>query len=193
MSVSSSQAVKSFCIPRSFGSIHVSNGCLVSDSLIKIIAATLFFSVISRKSRCALYPFYDTQFLIGTEVIQIGSQLRLLCLRTLGNQFTFELSVVRGHKLLTSGTYSIVSHMNIYHIVIWITSGHQIILPLTSIDPAYLGICMISAIWLFHVSIVSVMTIQMIPKKDLVVKMEFKEQWERWAKKTLYRFIPFVH
>ncbi|KAL4242331.1 Protein-S-isoprenylcysteine O-methyltransferase [Abortiporus biennis] len=146
--------------------------------------------------------------LFGTVLIQIGSQLRLWCFRTLGTQFTFELSVVRGHKLVTSGLYSIVRHpaylgismiscglilvairpnslLSDYRIWRWrIEVGGLVSFPV--------GIA-ISAIWLFCVSIVSVTMIQRIPKEDLVMKMEFKEQWERWAKKTPYRLIPFVY
>lgn len=49
-------------------------------------------------------------FLVGVVAVVFGSCLRLECFRTLGNLFTFDLTVHPEHKLITNGPYNVVRH-----------------------------------------------------------------------------------
>ncbi|KAJ7116249.1 hypothetical protein C8R43DRAFT_902444 [Mycena crocata] len=49
-------------------------------------------------------------FLLGTALILIGVAIRLRCYRELGRHFTFALSLRDGHALISSGPYAIVRH-----------------------------------------------------------------------------------
>jgi protein-S-isoprenylcysteine O-methyltransferase Ste14 len=49
-------------------------------------------------------------FLVEWFFALFGGIIRLACYRTLGNLFTFELSIRKNHKLITSGPYAVVRH-----------------------------------------------------------------------------------
>ncbi|EIW84539.1 hypothetical protein CONPUDRAFT_151555 [Coniophora puteana RWD-64-598 SS2] len=49
-------------------------------------------------------------FITGALLALAGSQLRLLCFRTLGKHFVFNVALKKNHRLITSGPYSIVRH-----------------------------------------------------------------------------------
>ncbi|TCD61539.1 hypothetical protein EIP91_008283 [Steccherinum ochraceum] len=49
-------------------------------------------------------------FIIGVFSVVLGAIIRLWCFKTLGDCFTFELTIRPGHTLATSGPYSIVRH-----------------------------------------------------------------------------------
>ncbi|KIJ08273.1 hypothetical protein PAXINDRAFT_139396, partial [Paxillus involutus ATCC 200175] len=49
-------------------------------------------------------------FLVGSVLSIVGCCLRIHCYRALGRMFTYELSIRKDHKLITSGAYAIVRH-----------------------------------------------------------------------------------
>ena len=49
-------------------------------------------------------------FLVGTLIASLGGLIRYKCYQALGHMFTFEVSIRRYHKLVTSGPYAIVRH-----------------------------------------------------------------------------------
>ena len=65
-------------------------------------------------------------FLVGTLVTILGGLIRYKCYRALGRMFTFEMSIRKNHKLITSGPYAIVRHPS-YVGVILVASGLMLI------------------------------------------------------------------
>ncbi|KAG1807147.1 uncharacterized protein BJ212DRAFT_1282480 [Suillus subaureus] len=58
-----------------------------------------------------LYPTSLTPaFFVGSIAIAIGGASRLYCISTLGKLWSFQLSVRKEHRLVTSGPYSVVRH-----------------------------------------------------------------------------------
>jgi protein-S-isoprenylcysteine O-methyltransferase Ste14 len=53
---------------------------------------------------------FSSLFLLGTFLTGLGGYIRYSCYRELGRLFTFEMSIRKDHKLVTSGPYSIVRH-----------------------------------------------------------------------------------
>ena len=51
-----------------------------------------------------------TPFLTGLALVAAGTALRLLCYRSLGPMFTFDLTLLPKHKLVTGGPYAYVRH-----------------------------------------------------------------------------------
>ncbi|KAI0073591.1 hypothetical protein K474DRAFT_1666439 [Panus rudis PR-1116 ss-1] len=49
-------------------------------------------------------------FFLGVLFVIFGTLLRLACYRTLGSFFTFDLTIMPSHKLVTAGPYGIVRH-----------------------------------------------------------------------------------
>jgi len=70
------------------------------------------------------------QSTIGMVFAISGGLLRFQCYRTLGRYFTFEVSIRKGHQLVTTGPYSIVRHpsysamlLMTIGMILWFTSG----------------------------------------------------------------------
>ncbi|KAJ7594792.1 hypothetical protein C8J56DRAFT_855311 [Mycena floridula] len=59
---------------------------------------------------CAEQIHVSTGHLVGSAACFGGALLRLMCYRALGSLFTFEMSIRRDHKLVTTGPYAIVRH-----------------------------------------------------------------------------------
>jgi len=137
-------------------------------------------------------------FFVGWALMCSGSLLRLLCFRTLGRFFTFELSVQEGHKLVTWGPYSVVRHPS-YTGTLMVASGNLI---------ASMGV---GSWWrecgLIHTPAGKVMAVMWmmsflpffvsvpirISKEDRIFRKEFGTEWDAWAKKTPNKLIPFVY
>ncbi|KAG2148216.1 uncharacterized protein EDB93DRAFT_382499 [Suillus bovinus] len=51
-------------------------------------------------------------FLFGTSLIVIGTFIRWRCFRNRGQFFTFELSVRKGHQVITNRPYGVVRHLS---------------------------------------------------------------------------------
>ncbi|KAI0685349.1 hypothetical protein BC835DRAFT_1408851 [Cytidiella melzeri] len=66
--------------------------------------------ILSTLTRLAstIYPTQTT--FLGTSLAVTGSLLRLTCFRTLGSMFTFDLTILPKHTLVTSGPYAYVRH-----------------------------------------------------------------------------------
>ena len=135
--------------------------------------------------------------IIGIAIMVAATALRMTCYRYMQKNFTFELAVKDGHRLVTDGPYAYVRH------------------------PAYLGGCgMIIASTLFNLGrgswwaecavqsglqwrvlgmlhvIWGMMflhgTVARCSVEDSVLKEQFKEDWVRWAKRTQCRMVPYL-
>jgi protein-S-isoprenylcysteine O-methyltransferase Ste14 len=49
-------------------------------------------------------------FVLGCLLSSFGAAIRILSYRALGHMFTFEMTIRRGHKLVTTGPYAWVRH-----------------------------------------------------------------------------------
>lgn len=59
----------------------------------------------------ASLPIHTTPTtLLGTSLVSLGALLRLTCFRTLGPLFTFDLTILPKHTLVTAGPYAYVRH-----------------------------------------------------------------------------------
>ena len=56
----------------------------------------------------------------------LGGLIRYTCYKALGCMFTFEMSICRNHKLITSGPYAVVQHPS-YVGAILVASGMMLI------------------------------------------------------------------
>lgn len=136
--------------------------------------------------------------IVGWALTCLGSLLRLLCFRTLGRFFTFELSLQEGHKLVTWGPYAVVRHPS-YTGTLMVASGNLLYafgagswwkecgLAFTSVGELIALLRLISFLSFF----VSVPV--RIAKEDRIFRKEFGAEWDAWARKTPNKLIPFVY
>ncbi|PSR94549.1 hypothetical protein PHLCEN_2v4417 [Hermanssonia centrifuga] len=128
-----------------------------------------------------------------------GVLIRLAAYRQLGRQFTFQLSVRKGHKLITDGPYSIVRHPGYVGSVLFFSGActSQIFCRgswfMESGAWASVGGKLFAVTYLGYISFLLSCLVLRIPNEDLVMQQEFKEEWVEWSKRTPYRLIPFVY
>ncbi|OBZ74035.1 Protein-S-isoprenylcysteine O-methyltransferase B [Grifola frondosa] len=138
-------------------------------------------------------------FLVGWVLIAAATLLRLTCYRYLGRFFTFELALREGHKLITTGPYSIVRHP-----------------AYTGVFLAFAGIALIqmssgswwnecaglwstvfgkaaASLWLTILGGTLTTFVLRTGAEDKVLRDEFGEQWDNWAKRTPYKLFPGIY
>ena len=153
------------------------------------------FSDPSAVDRLKLSPL----FLLGFVLLVVGATMRQVCYDTLGKFFTFQLAVFKGHKLVTSGPYSLVRHPS-YTAFLIARAGLFVvqIFPGSYVFESGLldtwWTAIMIAVWeVWILSIVFEIVVMRIPREDAVLRKEFGAEWEAWAKKTPYRLIPYVY
>ena len=144
------------------------------------------------------YTVPSTAWLLGTLFITSGSLLRLSCFRALGSLFTFELAVKDDHRLVTTGPYAYVRHpsylgsmlVGVGRVLLLCTPGSWIR------DVGYLGTATGLAAAVAYASFavgIPAMLWARASTEDQMMKHQFGQEWEAYAKRTPYRLLPFIY
>lgn len=137
-------------------------------------------------------------WLAGCALMCGGAALRLACYRTLGRFFTWELTVKDGHRLVTHGPYAVVRHPSYVGSAM---IGVGVVLCYVS-PGAWFRECVgwdsllgkvLTGVWAAWTLSIPVMLMARVNKEDAVMKREFGEEWQAYAKRTPYRLIPFIY
>lgn len=136
-------------------------------------------------------------WLAGCALLAGGSALRLACFRALGKFFTWELAVKKDHALITHGPYSIVRHPS-YLGGVTLEIGTL----LCHFGPGSWfrecvgwdtwGGILFTAVWGGWSVVLIGLLLARASAEDKILKKEFGEQWEAWARRTPYKVIPYV-
>jgi len=137
-------------------------------------------------------------FLVGITLISFGTLIRVSCYRALKKFFTFEANIRQGHRLVTSGPYSIVRHpsytgmlMMDIGILFWFGDRGSflresgLLVPMTG--KVFFGIF---GAWLL---VALVALFKRATVEDAVLQEKFSNEWNEWAKRVPYAFIPGVY
>jgi len=163
--------------------------------------STWIFStlVVNNSSTTASKIRLTPLFLVGWLLVFSGGLIRFACYRALGKLFTFELSMRKNHKLITSGPYAIVRHPA-YTAIFMIILGYSL--------------CQLSGgSWLRECSglsldgtlgrglvftsvttdvFVALALVSRAYREDAMLREEFSD-WDRWAERVPYKLIPYVY
>ncbi|KAH9895822.1 ICMT-domain-containing protein [Cubamyces lactineus] len=128
----------------------------------------------------------------------VGGSLRIWCYHTLGRFFTWELSVQREHKLITSGPYALVRHPS-YTGTIMRSIGT--LLMVLSDGSYVMEAGWLHSVWgkaavcgvVGYMTFISCSLVRRIPREDAMLEKEFGPQWREWRQRTQYRLVPFVY
>ncbi|KAG1902592.1 uncharacterized protein F5891DRAFT_143626 [Suillus fuscotomentosus] len=137
-------------------------------------------------------------FVLGTTLTVAGGLCRWWCYRTLGRFFTFELSVRKGHHIVTTGPYAVIRHpaytagitqligMIMLHGSPTSWLRHSGVLDIPGLKLAVMS-------WLVGVTLLAIGSVFRVSEEDKALKMAFGDEWAKWAKAVKYRLIPGIY
>ncbi|TFK32484.1 hypothetical protein BDQ12DRAFT_692430 [Crucibulum laeve] len=136
-------------------------------------------------------------FLVGITITILASLIRAWCYATLGRLFTYKVTVLPNHNLVTSGPYAYVRHPS-YTGALLLHSGAAITYLISSGN--YLSECGIMATpfkWLVWYWIGAVLFTVISLKnraavEDGLMKKTFSSEWVAYREKVRYAFIPYI-
>jgi len=163
-----------------------------SSSLMKNIVSMLMIG--GNEDRLRLTPLS----IIGLCTISLGTLLRLWCFRVLEDLFTFEISIRENHRLVKTGPYSVVRHPSYVAVwtleigtLCWHTAQGSWLRESgvlgTLIGRAFFGIFTLLSIG------VRVALSKRAAVEDAALKKRFGKEWEEWARRVPYSFVPGVY
>ncbi|KAF9238463.1 hypothetical protein BU15DRAFT_75161 [Melanogaster broomeanus] len=143
-------------------------------------------------------------FLAGSVLSIAGSLLRIHCYRVLGRMFTFELSIRRDHKLVTSWPYSVVRHPSYtgsigvglggllcaFNRRSWLVACSGLV---PGLDAESRLTNVLACTWVSMVVAICIGMMQRIRNEDDMLEKNFGEQWKEWARRVPYRTVPWVY
>ncbi|OCH94849.1 ICMT-domain-containing protein [Obba rivulosa] len=137
-------------------------------------------------------------FAIGCGLAMLGGTLRAECYRALGRLFTYEITLRRGHQLVTDGPYSWVRHPSYTaHVIVslgtflchssrgsWVRESGVLNTPV--------GKTMAYA-WVAWTTYLLIRLCSRPPEEDRLLRKQFGEEWDQWAAKVPYRLFPGIY
>ncbi|KAA1476058.1 ICMT-domain-containing protein [Dentipellis sp. KUC8613] len=134
-------------------------------------------------------------FLVGAAFVIAGSLIRLWCFRTMGRLFTYRLTLRDQHRLVTSGPYAIVRHPS-YTGAIMKAGGMLLVL----FSPGswwyeigrYSPVGKAAAAAFVAVCTVGMQYYTRGKTEDQFLRRQFGKEWDAWAERVPYRYIPGV-
>ncbi|KAG1902583.1 uncharacterized protein F5891DRAFT_1143054 [Suillus fuscotomentosus] len=137
-------------------------------------------------------------FILGTTLAVVGGLVRWWCYRTLGRFFTFQISVRKGHHIVTTGPYAIIRHpaytagiMQLIGLVMLHGSPTSWLRHSRVLDIPGLKLAVVS--WLAGITLLVINLVFRVNEEDEALKSAFGDEWTRWAKVVRYRLIPGVY
>ncbi|KAG0706259.1 hypothetical protein DFH29DRAFT_1067028 [Suillus ampliporus] len=137
-------------------------------------------------------------FLVGSLAVTIGGVLRLYCISTLAKLWSFQLSIRKEHRLVTSGPYSVVRHPSytgflLQYVGIILMYGNQGSWMRQSgiLQVPFVKVLVSVSFFLFTMS--AWLAISRPSLEDKMLQGALREEWETWAKRVKYRLLPGVY
>lgn len=141
---------------------------------------------------------FTSPWLAGCLLLACGSLLRLACYRELGKFFTWELSIKKDQRLVTTGPYSVVRHpsyaasalMGLGTVLMHFAPGGWYAECLGYMSWASKVFAFLWSAWELLLPL-ALMT--RVEKEDSVLREKFGDEWDAWRKQTPYRVFPLVY
>ncbi|KAF8653649.1 hypothetical protein AX16_003801 [Volvariella volvacea WC 439] len=141
--------------------------------------------------------FPDTAYLIGSTLVTFGWILRRQCYSALKKHFTFHITTLKDHQLITSGPYSIVRHPSYVGILmVMIGAAVTVYSPGSWLHDSGAtgspGVALVIYFWSIHSLGISMSLPFRMPLEDELLRKRFGKEWEAYAKKVPYQLIPGI-
>ncbi|KAG6823290.1 hypothetical protein H0H92_010712 [Tricholoma furcatifolium] len=137
-------------------------------------------------------------FLAGLVLLVSGAGLRWICYCELKNLFTFELSIRKDHRLVTSGPYSVVRHPSYTGLIAvhagmygWYAARGSWVMESGLMQTK--GGFMTAVIFYVGGLLGMASVVRRISVEDRELKKAFGSEWVHWANKVKYTIIPGIY
>ena len=139
-------------------------------------------------------------FIFGWICTMSGAYIRRNSYQTLGRMFTFELSLRKNHRLVTSGPYSVVRHpsytgasLALLSALACYTSPGSWFIECSGLFPPLWKGSIVFSFWFIAGSICWSAVSSRLKKEDAMLRQQFGSQWDAWAADVPYRLVPGVY
>ena len=130
-----------------------------------------------------------------------GAYIRRRCYSIMGKMFTFEISIRKNHRLITTGPYGIVRHpgysgaaLSLFGALAYNTlPGAYFREECSALLSPWLLQIILPAAWLVATIIGIGVLRRRISKEDSMLREEFGAQWDSWASRVPYSLIPGIY
>ncbi|KIJ30607.1 hypothetical protein M422DRAFT_186926, partial [Sphaerobolus stellatus SS14] len=137
-------------------------------------------------------------FIVGMALVGFGGGLRIVCFRTLGKFFTFEITIRPEHKIVDIGPYGVVRHpaytgsLFLFIGAIILANGPESYPWASGLSTSSFIIRYLLHAWSAYLVYVVYSLLSRGPIEDRGLHEEFGKDWEDYAKRVPYRFIPGI-
>ena len=175
---------------------YIFSTLVVCMSILDTLHALDLFTHIMPVDHTATARSFNAQLIFGLALTTASTALRFAAFNTLGKLFTFQLAILPDHKLVTNGVYAYCRHPS-YTATPFIFVG--VLLTFTapgSVLYDHLGVDLArklaTALALAAVR-GSYVLVDRAEVEDEVMRKEFGKEWEEWARKVPYKFVPYLY
>lgn len=136
-------------------------------------------------------------FVVGSALAIVGGLMRLSCYRTLGRLFTYELSILKDHRLVTTGLYGFVRHPSYLGYTLSLTGlclcqmTRGSWLMETGVLNSWVGRVVVG-LWNLWAWYLWLCVFSRARKEDEYLREQFGQQWIEWQKRVPYRVLPGI-
>jgi len=170
-----------------------------------IILATKYSNLPFRTTILSLTPSQTSAsriavswpFMAGVITTIIGALFRRSCYRALGRLFTFEVSIRKDHKLVTTGPYAIVRHPSYISAVLaldgalfCLTGPGSWIYECIGFPTSLFSNPVVVLCWIASGIVGTRVLYSRVVKEDRMLREKFGKEWDEWAARVPYRLIP---
>lgn len=120
------------------------------------------------------------------------------CYRTLGKLFTFELSIMKDHTLITTGPYAYVRHPSYTGLIVTIVGGYLSHISEGSwvresgLLETTVGLGILVVFITIGLAVILSLLLR-IPSEDMILRRRFGVEWEEWARRVPYKIVPGIY
>jgi protein-S-isoprenylcysteine O-methyltransferase Ste14 len=160
----------------------------VKDKLVNRQKFMLFLSIVLYIIMFSLLPYCDRHNLwqiqaenyfryIGVVIFTIGVIFSFWGPIHLGQQYSFNLTLQEGHKLITDGPFSYIRHPRYFGLILWVLGVSLIYLSIVGL--VMTGVLILLLAWRIY-------------DEEKLLQQEFGQKWTNYCQQTK-RIIPLIY
>lgn len=190
------------CVQFGFRAFHLCDFLAAVGVLSRILESLGFLPPTATGLPSISHRMHVSATLISGTILSLaGCVIRLVCYRTLGPFYVFQLAIQDDHKLITYGPYSVVRHPAYAGFLLTLFGRfladfgpgswwHEVS---TTSTASCIALYAIAATYIVHPLFIWMMTVMRVRREDRALKESFGPQWIEWSKRTRFMLLPGIY